>query len=177
MDIFSEFIANNPGLITSYEVIRIIVIILNVLLLGVTIYSLRKLLKYRPKFVYDPRKWQKHVKPKKKSLELKTPVVAIAWAKVQSKLKDGSVDSLRLAIVEADGVADQALRRMGLEGETFADRLGHLNPDKYPTLDKLWDAHRVRNNLVHTPDFQVSIVKAEEAIAAYEAFLKEIKAL
>jgi hypothetical protein len=177
MDYISEFIAANPVLITIYEVARATIIFLDFVLLAVMIYALWNLLKYRPKFVWDPRKWQKHLKAKKKGPGLKTPLIASAWTKVQSKLKDGSADSLRLAIVEADGVVDEALQRMGLSGETFADRLGHLNPEKYHTLDKLWDAHRVRNNLVHTPDFQVSTAKAEEAIAAYEAFLKDIKAL
>lgn len=177
MNFISEFIAANPVLGTIYDIARGAIIFLDFVFLAIVIYSLRNLLKYRPKFVYDPRKWQKHLQAKKKSPELKTPVVTSAWTKVQAKLKDGSADSLRLAIVEADGVVDEALKRMGLDGETFADRLGHLNPEKYATLDKLWDAHRIRNNLVHTPDFQVPTAKAEEAIAAYEAFLKDIKAL
>lgn len=177
MDYVSTFLANNPEILTIYYVIRGVAIFLIVVLIPVTFYALYQLWQYRPKFVYDPRKWQKYVKPKKGGSSVKTPVIANAWGKVQSRLKDGSANSLRLAIIEADGVVDNALRRLGLSGETFADRLGHLDPEKYSTLDRLWDAHRIRNNLVHTPDFQVPTAKAEEAIAAYEAFLKEIKAL
>lgn len=177
MDYFSTFLANNPEVVLIYKIIRGIAIFLIFVFVPVTFYSLYQLLKYRPKLVYDPRNWKKYVKQDKKTREIKTPVIVSAWAKVESKLKEGSADSLRLAVVEADGIVDQALKRMGLNGETFADRLGRLNPDKYQTLDRLWDAHRLRNNLVHTPDFHVPAAKAEEAIAAYEAFLKDIKAL
>jgi len=52
-----------------------------------------------------------------------------------------------------------------------------LPPGHYSTLDKLWEAHRVRNNLVHTPDFNIPQAKAEEVVGDYEAFLKEVKAL
>jgi hypothetical protein len=79
--------------------------------------------------------------------------------------------------VEADGVADEVLRRMGFAGQTFAERLGQIPPNRYSSLEKVWDAHRIRNNLVHTPDFNVPLTKSEEAVAAYEAFLKEVKAI
>jgi len=177
MDFFAQLLADNPTLALIYQVVRAIAILLDIALLGLGLYAFRELWKLRPKFVYNPERWQKYVKPKKKPAELKTPVVANAWAKIQARLKDGSADALRLAIVEADGIVDEVLRRMGLHGETFADRLGRLDPEKYATLDRLWSAHRVRNNLVHTPDFRIPASEAAQAIAAYEAFLKEAKAL
>ena len=152
-------------------------IVLSAIFLVLTLYALRQILKYRPKLYYNPHNWHRYLKKKKKKPQIATPVIAAAWDKVQAKLKDPSPDSLRLAVIEADGVVDEALKRMGLEGETFADRLGRVKSDQYPSLDKVWDAHRLRNNLVHTPDFEVTAAKAEESIAAYEAFLKELKAL
>jgi hypothetical protein len=178
MDAFWNFIVTEPTLALIYQIARGVIVFLDFVFLAIIIYSLYELLKYRPTFVWDPRDWQKHLKAnKKKKSEPATPVVTAAWTKMQAKLRDRTPDSLRLAIIEADGIVDEVLKRMGLSGETFADRLGRLNPEHYTTLDRLWDAHRVRNNLVHTPDFQVSTVKAEEAIAAYEAFLKDVKAL
>lgn len=177
MDVFWEVLMTDPTLAVIYQVVRALVILLDIALIFIIIYALRELLRYRPKFVWDPTKWQKHVKTKKKKVQLQNPVTLNAWKKVESKLKDGSADSLRLAIVEADGVVDEVLKRMNLGGETFADRLSHLSAEKYPSLERLWDAHRVRNNLVHTPDFEISAMEAEETIAAYEAFLKEVKAI
>lgn len=176
MGFFYDFIAANRFLVTIFEAMRGIFIFLDLVLFVLIIFSLSKLIHYRPKFVYDPRKWQRYVK-KKKEPELATPVVMNAWGKVKSKMQSGAPDAMRLAVIEADGAVDEVLRRMGLAGETFAERLGRLSPDRYSTLDRVWDAHRLRNNLVHTPDFQVAPSKAEEAVAAYEAFLKEIRAL
>jgi hypothetical protein len=177
MDFVIDYIATDPTLSKIYGVTRAIVMILDLLLVAVAIYALNKLWKYRPKFVYDPRKWQRYVKTKKKKVDLSSPVVLSAWSKIQSKVKENTPDSMRLAVIEADGILDEVLKRMGLGGETLADRLGNLKPGQYHSLDRVWDAHRLRNNLVHTPDFPVSIPKAEEAIAAYESFLKEAKAL
>jgi hypothetical protein len=177
MDYVIEYIAADPTLANIYGIARAIVMLLDLILVGVTIYALNKLWKYRPKFVYDPRKWQRYLKTKKKKVELNTPIVSSAWSKVQGKVKESTPDSMRLAVIEADGILDEVLKRMGLGGETLADRLGNLKPGQYSSLDRVWDAHRLRNNLVHTPDFQVSIAKAEEAIVAYESFLKEAKAL
>jgi len=176
MDYFGQFLSNFPVVGWLYAVLQVIFIILDVLLFGIFLLALVELIRLRPRIVYDPRKWRRYVK-KKKEPELQTPIVKAAWTKVEARLKDGSPDSLRLAIMEADGTVDEVLARMGLSGETFADRLGHLDPSHYTTIDKVWDAHRVRNNLVHTPDFAVSEDKAQEAITNYEAFLKEVKAL
>lgn len=177
MDFVIDYIATDPTLGKIYGVTRAIVMLLDLVLVGIMIYSLNKLWKYRPDFVYDPRKWQRYLKTKKKKVELNTPIVSSAWSKVQNKVKENTADSMRLAVIEADGILDEVLKRMGLGGETLADRLGNVKAGQYHSLDKVWDAHRLRNNLVHTPDFQVSIPKAEEAIAAYESFLKEAKAL
>lgn len=177
MDYFDQFLANFPEIGIVFDVLRGVFIIFDLIFLFVFFFAFYQIRVHKPKFVHNPLNWRKYLKTKKKSKELATPVVTAAWAKVQNKLREPTPDSLRLAIIEADGVVDEVLKRMGLPGETFADRLGRLNPEHYVTLDKLWDAHRVRNNLVHTPEFHVSTARAEEAIAAYEAFLKDAKAL
>lgn len=177
MDAFISSIIDSPEVVAIYQVVRAVAILLDVVFLAVLVYAVTKLMHYRPHFVYDPRKWQRYVKSEKKKTVAKSPAVAAAWKKVEARLKDGSPESLRLAVIEADGVADDAMKRLGLGGDTFADRLGKLGPEKHPSIEPIWEAHRLRNNLVHTPDFQMGASKAEAALQAYEAFLKDIKAL
>ncbi|MDP3975076.1 MAG: hypothetical protein Q8P88_02220, partial [Candidatus Jorgensenbacteria bacterium] len=82
-----------------------------------------------------------------------------------------------LAIIEADKLVDDALKTSGLQGEHMADRLEKLRVEDYPTLDRLWRAHRVRNELVHTPDFGINEGDAKDVLRVYEKFLKELGAL
>ena len=102
---------------------------------------------------------------------------ADVWEKVVKKFVSGTPEGITLAVIEADKIVDDALKNLGLDGEHMADRLGQLSEEEVKGLDALWRAHRLRNNLVHSPDFKVSIEDAERALDAFENFLKQIKAL
>lgn len=99
------------------------------------------------------------------------------WEGIMRRARKTPPQSLVLAIIEADKCVDDALKALGLPGEHMADRLEQLAADDYPSLDRLWRAHRVRNELVHTPDFSVDPRDAEEVLKIYEKFLKELGAL
>lgn len=99
------------------------------------------------------------------------------WGEIMKRAFKAPPQSLVLAIIEADKCVDDALKTLGLSGEHMADRLEQLAADDYPSLDRLWRAHRVRNELVHTPDFGIGSRDAEEVLKIYEKFLKELGAL
>lgn len=96
------------------------------------------------------------------------------WEGVKKRLEEGSAESLRLAVIEADALVDAALKDLGFEGEHMADRLGMIDEEEVKSLDGLWRAHRLRNELVHTPGFALTAHEAHEAVYSYESFLKEI---
>lgn len=99
------------------------------------------------------------------------------WGGIMRRASKAPPQSLVLAIIEADKCVDDALKELGLSGEHMADRLERLTPNDYPSLDRLWRAHRVRNELVHTPDYSIDPRDAEEVLKIYERFLKELGAL
>lgn len=129
-----------------------------------------KALEYRPKFSHRYRE-------KAKKSPFNTKLFAERWAKLEKHAPSAPPQSYVVAIIEADKLVDDALRLMGLEGEHIADRLQKLRVEDYPTLDRLWRAHRVRNELVHTPDYGIDEGDAVDVIKVYEKFLKEIRAL
>ena len=59
----------------------------------------------------------------------------------------------------------------------MADRLEQLDLTQINTLDNIWRAHRLRNQLVHTPGYSVNQVDAQRFLKYYEDFLKEIGVL
>ena len=154
-----------------YSAIRTIVIVLEIILLFVGIYAASEVYKYRMKFVMDPRRPPK----KRKHSPQRFPGILDEWKKIETRLASGSPDSTRLAIIEADGLVDQVLKKLHLEGETFADRLARLSSREIPSVDGVWAAHRVRNDLVHTPGFGISADKAKELFKLYETFLRDMK--
>lgn len=99
------------------------------------------------------------------------------WEGVLKSFSSGSIDKMKLAIIEADKLADEALKRFGLQGDHMADRLEKIYPDELASLDGLWAAHRVRNEIVHTPGYALHVEDARHLLDAYKAFFEEVKLL
>jgi hypothetical protein len=157
-----------------YSILRAVLILTDVALFFLAIFAAVELFSYRPKFSPDPvRQALRHKTPGLSPQE----TAKIAWQNIRAKAEQGTNESLRVAVIEADGFVDSVLKKRGLEGETFADRLQKLNRREYATLDRVWDAHRVRNDIVHTPDFEASPDTVRIALDNYEAFLRELGAI
>lgn len=154
---------------TIWDFLMILFIVIDALLITGFVFALVKGWDYRP-----PIEIQE--KPKKPRT-LRRVVFEERWRAIQRKTSPASPDSLRMAIIEADALVNDVLGQLGFEGKHMADRLVNLNPDEYATLNSLWRAHRVRNDLVHTPGFFLSPEDAQKVLLDYEAFLKEIKAI
>lgn len=155
---------------TAYLIGKWLFIGLDILLIAAFIRALRGYLPYRPKLRLD-------LEPVRKILTLRDVVVKEQWESVLRKFSTGSPDSVKLAVIEADKIVDDVLKNLGLEGEHMADRLERLSPEEVKSLDRLWRAHRLRNNLVHEPTYQLSLPEAEAALDGYQAFLQEVQAL
>jgi hypothetical protein len=167
MDIFT-------ALWPIYSIVRAILILLDVALLFLFILAAVELFLLRPHFVWDPRRPAEH----RGAPGHKQPAtVGTAWKIIREKIKAGTPDVIRISIIEADGLVDTALKKRGYEGDTFADRLSKLHPQQFDSVNDAWDAHRLRNDIVHTPGFEVSLSRAEKALDHYETFLKELGAL
>lgn len=155
-----------------YSVLRVLIIFIDMVLVFVTVYAGVELLSMRPHFIYDPRKpSRRHAAPSK------IPGLSDAWQKLREEVRTGETEAIHKALIEADKITDGELKKRGYEGDTFADRLSKLEAVGMETLDRVWNSHRLRNDIIHTPGFEVSLGRAEQAMNDYEAFLKEIGAL
>ncbi len=150
-------------------VTRTVFIVLDALFFGIFVYAFAKGIRFRPKL--HPRE-----QPKRRTFALRDEVLRERWDTVMRRATR-SPDSLKLAVVEADKMVDDALRRLNIEGDTMADRLKQLHPDEITTLDRIWRSHRLRNMIVHTPGFEMAQSDGEKAIEDFEAFLREIRIL
>ncbi len=157
-----------------YVIVRVLFILIDAFLFFLAIFAGVELLSYRPHFVKDPAAVaERH----KQHAKIEGPRPIEAWKGIRAKAEEGSAEAMRIAIIEADGFVDDILKKLHYAGETFADRLSTFNPRTTATLDRVWDAHRLRNDIVHTPGFEVTRDAVHIALDNYEAFLREIGGL
>ncbi len=83
----------------------------------------------------------------------------------------------KLAIVEADKLVDEVLQERGFPGETMGERLMLMAPNQLASLQDLWDAHKLRNLLVHEMNYQMKHEQALAATRAFERVLRELGAI
>lgn len=99
------------------------------------------------------------------------------WEQVKARLQKGDEANLKLAVIEADNLMDEILKRMGLPGNTFEERLEQIEVQEVKSVAQILEGHRTRNMIVHEPNFHLSQEEAEKTIADFEEALKELEYL
>ncbi len=164
-----------------YEGLRVVFIILDAVLFVAFVLVFFKAWKLRPpiesEFEENAEIAPVGGEPEEKKFAFNTANFAAHWSGIAEKAREGTPQSLVLAVISADNLVDTALKQMGLEGEHMADRLQHFTYDDFNQIEDLWRAHKLRNELVHTPGFQLKKGEAEEILRVYESFLRTLRAL
>lgn len=98
------------------------------------------------------------------------------WEVVQNHIRSEVSAEWRIAVMEADTMLDDALKRAGGKGDSLGERLKSLSPGSFQSLQSAWDAHKVRNMIAHEGvNFQLTQREAKRVIDLYEKALKELK--
>lgn len=160
-----------------YDFVAAIFIIADVALVAGLAYSVVRAWRFRPGFhavgAHEHKGPSKTIhKPTMHDI-----VMRERWQSIINKFHTGTPEASRLAIIEADALVDTALKNMRIEGEHLADRLSNLEDEDIKSMPKIWRAHRVRNDLVHTTGFVIAPQDAERTMQDYEAFLREINVI
>ncbi len=98
------------------------------------------------------------------------------WLKIENGLEENDPRSYNLSVLEADKLLDKALNEMGIPGQSMGDKLKKLG-NKMPDLNKVWFAHKIRNQIVHQDDYQVSYEVARQALRTFRQALKNLGAI
>ncbi len=151
------------------EYFRLGMIVVDALLIGLFFYALNKALKLRPRFKANP-----DVKP---IMTVKKAELLEKWTDIKKKFNEGKPDSMKVALIQGDALVDTILKSAGLSGEHMADRLDNIEPGELASFEDLWRSHKIRNQLVHEENFNLTQDIAERSLKGYEKFLKEIKVI
>lgn len=97
------------------------------------------------------------------------------WERIQKRIRSGHDAEMRLALIEADKLWDELLRRMGYDGETTAERMKYITAAQFANIEDLWAAHKLRNRLVHDTEFPPRQDEILRAIEVYEKAFRELQ--
>ena len=100
-----------------------------------------------------------------------------AWAMSQKHFFAGDANDLKMAVVEADNILNDALRYAGVRGVNLGDRLKNVKRGQMPNLEDVWAAHKLRNEIAHGMNLSIKRDTAERALEAYETALKNLGVL
>lgn len=97
-----------------------------------------------------------------------------AWRGIIEKA--ASESTFALAIINADKLLDSALKKRNFKGETMGERLVSAK-NSLSRRQRVWEAHKLRNRLVHDEAVRLDRKKTLEALKGYESALKDLGAL
>lgn len=141
----------------------------DLILIAIFTYLLLVVQEFRPNLY--PRR------PAPRSTTLSRAVLREQWDAIKARFNDGTPEGRKLAIIEADKFVDYILKESGFQGEHMADRLERLAPHNLRSFERVWRAHKIRNEIVHAVGYDISESLAKQALSDYEAFLVEVRIL
>jgi hypothetical protein len=98
------------------------------------------------------------------------------WDGVTRRMKSESAADWSMAIIEADSIMDDIMKRIGYRGESFGERLKNIEPSDFDSLQDIWEAHKVRNRIAHEgANFKISRDEALRTVKLFEKGLKELE--
>jgi hypothetical protein len=110
-------------------------------------------------------------------LTSKKAKLRVKWSKIRKRLESGSEADYKVAIIEADGLIDDLIKRIGYKGENMMERVKNIPVGQLDRIDEIKEAHEVRNRIIHEEKFKVTRKDAEETLAKYEHFLRHFEVL
>ena len=97
-----------------------------------------------------------------------------AWAIVQKHFFAGDTNDLKVAVMEADNILNDALRYAGVRGVNLGDRLKNVKHGQIPNIEDVWAAHKLRNEIAHEMSFPLKRDTAERALESFKTALKNL---
>jgi hypothetical protein len=106
--------------------------------------------------------------------KLNKPYFQARWQDIQKLC--GSEDTWPLAVINADKLVDEALRKANYKGNAMGQRL--ISAQAVLTNnDKVWVAHKLRNKLVHEDSVRLKKDGVMAALVSFRSALKDLGAL
>lgn len=111
---------------------------------------------------------------RKRKKPLNTSYFAGRWSEAQKLCR--TKDTWPLAIINADSLLDEALKKSGYRGKTMGERMVAAQRD-FSDNDGVWYGHKLRNKLVHEADVKLREADVKDALMGIRQALRDLGAL
>lgn len=109
---------------------------------------------------------------------LDTTDILKRWSDIEMTVGLGGASHFGTAVVNADKLVDYVLRSKGYTGDTMGERMKSVKGDlSNRVYEGLWQAHKLRNTLVHEVEGEVMSFQAKNALGQFKDVLIELGAL
>jgi hypothetical protein len=164
---YNFIVANKSGFLSALYWVKIFAFSLSAFFVLGIVYSFLKLLKLRKKQIAEFAKSVIESPPEERSSR---------WDKIKKYMESNNPLDWKWAVLEADNLLEDIIKKIGYKGETFGERLAKIKPAQFKNLDNVWQAHKVRNRIAHeSADFKLTKEEAERVLGLYEKALEELE--
>lgn len=159
----------SPELQEKIFVFKVIFIIISIIFLAMIVYYALNTSYLRHLFIQDledASSWKDHGQSK----------VSKKWQKIKKRLEKDNEAEYKLALIEADKMLDDILKKMGYGEESLNEKLKRLSLSDVSNLEELLKANDICQNIIRDPDYRLDKEKAEEIIGIFEKSFKDLEA-
>ncbi|MCK4354944.1 hypothetical protein KAW43_01160 [Candidatus Parcubacteria bacterium] len=93
------------------------------------------------------------------------------WDRIFKKIDTGRETEYKLAVIEADSLLDEMLKKSGYSGKTFEEKVKNLSPMIFKDKEQLLKAHKNRNYIIADPDFKLEAEQTKKILETYRSVL------
>jgi hypothetical protein len=98
------------------------------------------------------------------------------WDIVETHLASAHPAEWKLAIMEADSMLEELVKKLGYPGSTLGEMMKRIEKSDFTTINDAWEAHKVRNYIAHQGStFLLTKHQANHTIRLYEKVFKEFE--
>jgi hypothetical protein len=158
----------SPELQGKIFVFKVIFIIVSIIFFVMIVYYALNTSYLRHLFIYD-------LDDASSQKDYGRSKISKRWEKIKKRLKKDNESEYKLALIEADKMLDDILKRMGYGEESLNEKLERLSLSDVSNLEELLKANEICQNVVHDPDYRLNKEKAEEIISIFEKSFKDLR--
>lgn len=179
MDSFISFIENispegivsfiiDPNIIGPLLVVKIIFVIISSILIGAIIFLLTATTWFSHRYGQDISEFRSFS-------SIETKKLSQQWGKILKRLETGKEAEFKIAVIEADSLLEEILKRKGYEGEMMGELLKGIDSNVLPNIEHVWEAHKLRNNIVHDHSYKLRVDEAKRAISIFQESARSLE--
>jgi hypothetical protein len=169
---FPEYLISffiSPSFTEWLLIIKIIFIVLSLLFICFIIFALMKSSWLKFRFLYDAVELLTYRPFGVRKMEKN-------WKKITARIDTGLESEYKLAVIEADNMLNEILNKMGYGGESLGERLEKLTAATLPDIEGIREVHQVRNNIIHDPNYKLSLNETRRLLDIFEKAFKDLEA-